>query len=127
MDWFNLLINAKTSFNKNARAVKSHKLTTAFKKFVRENNGMYGDVDMLKPLGKTFNPFTKRIVNRSAIYTKANTIRSKYKHYIVETQTATINEITLSNKNIVIDRKILSDIAITDNETFNKIVKTATS
>jgi large subunit ribosomal protein L20 len=34
---------------------------------------------------------------------------------------------SLSNKNIVIDRKILSDIAITDNETFNKIVKTATS
>lgn len=34
---------------------------------------------------------------------------------------------SLSNKNIVLDRKILSDIAITDNETFNKIVKTATS
>ena len=34
---------------------------------------------------------------------------------------------SLSNKNIVLDRKILSDIAITDNETFNKIVKIATS
>ena len=34
---------------------------------------------------------------------------------------------SLSNKNIVLDRKILSDIASTDNETYNKIVKTATS
>jgi len=30
-------------------------------------------------------------------------------------------------KNIILDRKILSDIAITDNATFEKIVKTATS
>ena len=33
----------------------------------------------------------------------------------------------LSNKEILIDRKILSDIAISDNTTFEKIVKTATS
>ena len=31
------------------------------------------------------------------------------------------------NKDIVLDRKILSDIAITDSATFEKIVKTATS
>ena len=34
---------------------------------------------------------------------------------------------SLAKKDIVLDRKILSDIAITDNATFEKIVKTATS
>ena len=34
---------------------------------------------------------------------------------------------SLAKKNIAIDRKVLSDIAITDNATFEKIVKTATS
>ena len=34
---------------------------------------------------------------------------------------------SLIKKDIVLDRKILSDIAITDNATFEKIVKTATS
>tara|TARA_E500000178_G_scaffold346535_1_gene398313 strand:+ start:918 stop:1265 length:348 start_codon:yes stop_codon:yes gene_type:complete len=34
---------------------------------------------------------------------------------------------SLTKKNIVLDRKILSDIAITDSSTFEKIVKTATS
>jgi large subunit ribosomal protein L20 len=34
---------------------------------------------------------------------------------------------SLSNKNIVIDRKILSEIAIADSATFEKIVKTATT
>jgi large subunit ribosomal protein L20 len=34
---------------------------------------------------------------------------------------------SLANKNIILDRKILSDIAISDNATFEKIVKTATS
>jgi large subunit ribosomal protein L20 len=33
----------------------------------------------------------------------------------------------LSKKNIVLDRKILSDIAVKDSATFEKIVKTATS
>ena len=33
----------------------------------------------------------------------------------------------LTKKDISLDRKILSDIAITDNATFEKIVKTATS
>jgi large subunit ribosomal protein L20 len=34
---------------------------------------------------------------------------------------------SLSNKNIILDRKILSEIAISDNSTFKKIVKKATS
>jgi large subunit ribosomal protein L20 len=34
---------------------------------------------------------------------------------------------SLSNKKIVLNRKILSDIAINDSATFEKIVKTATS
>ena len=34
---------------------------------------------------------------------------------------------SLAKKEIVLDRKILSDIAITDNATFEKIVKEATS
>ena len=34
---------------------------------------------------------------------------------------------SLARKDIVLDRKILSDIAITDIKTFEKIVKTATS
>ena len=34
---------------------------------------------------------------------------------------------SLSNKNITLDRKILSDIAINDASTFEKIVKTSTS
>ena len=34
---------------------------------------------------------------------------------------------SLIKKDIALDRKILSDIAITDNATFEKIVKTATS
>ena len=34
---------------------------------------------------------------------------------------------SLMKKDIVLDRKILSDIAITDSSTFEKIVKTATS
>ncbi len=34
---------------------------------------------------------------------------------------------SLSNKDIILDRKILSDIAINDSEVFEKIVKTATS
>ena len=34
---------------------------------------------------------------------------------------------SLIKKNIALDRKILSDIAITDSATFEKIVKTATS
>ena len=34
---------------------------------------------------------------------------------------------SLSNKGIALDRKILSDIAITDSATFEKIVKTAIS
>ena len=34
---------------------------------------------------------------------------------------------SLSNKEIVLNRKILSDIAINDSATFEKIVKTATS
>ena len=34
---------------------------------------------------------------------------------------------SMSKKNIVLDRKILSDIAISDNQTFKKIVETATS
>ena len=34
---------------------------------------------------------------------------------------------SLSKKEIALDRKILSDIAISDNSTFEKIVKTATS
>ena len=37
------------------------------------------------------------------------------------------SEIERIKKDIVIDRKILSDIAITDRATFEKIVKTATS
>ena len=32
---------------------------------------------------------------------------------------------SLNKKNIIIDRKILSDIAISDNSTFEKVVKTA--
>ncbi len=32
---------------------------------------------------------------------------------------------SLSNKNIILDRKILSEIAISDNSTFNKVVETA--
>ena len=35
--------------------------------------------------------------------------------------------ITLAKKDIALDRKILSDIAITDQSTFEKIVKTATA
>ena len=34
---------------------------------------------------------------------------------------------SLAKKDIALDRKILSDIAISDNSTFEKIVKTATS
>ena len=34
---------------------------------------------------------------------------------------------SMSKKNIVLDRKILSDLAISDNQTFKKIVETATS
>tara|TARA_B100001939_G_scaffold337934_1_gene342920 strand:- start:622 stop:969 length:348 start_codon:yes stop_codon:yes gene_type:complete len=34
---------------------------------------------------------------------------------------------SMTKKEIVLDRKILSDIAISDNSTFEKIVKTATS
>ena len=34
---------------------------------------------------------------------------------------------SLAKKGIILDRKILSDIAITDSTTFEKIVKTATS
>ena len=34
---------------------------------------------------------------------------------------------SLAKKDVVLDRKILSDIAITDSSTFEKIVKTATS
>ena len=34
---------------------------------------------------------------------------------------------SLTKKEIVLDRKILSDLAISDNTTFEKIVKTATS
>ena len=34
---------------------------------------------------------------------------------------------SLTKKEIVLDRKILSDLAISDNATFEKIVKTATS
>ncbi|MDC3244832.1 50S ribosomal protein L20 [Gammaproteobacteria bacterium] len=34
---------------------------------------------------------------------------------------------SLSNKGIILDRKILSEIAIADSKTFEKIVKTATS
>ena len=34
---------------------------------------------------------------------------------------------SLSEKNIVLDRKILSDMAINDSSTFEKVVKTATS
>ncbi len=34
---------------------------------------------------------------------------------------------SLSHKNIILDRKILSDIAVTDNPTFKKVVETATS
>ena len=33
----------------------------------------------------------------------------------------------MTNKNIVLNRKILSEIAINDNPTFEKVVKTATS
>jgi large subunit ribosomal protein L20 len=33
---------------------------------------------------------------------------------------------SLANNNIIIDRKILSEIAISDNDTFKKIVETAT-
>tara|TARA_B000000475_G_scaffold257421_1_gene238651 strand:+ start:327 stop:674 length:348 start_codon:yes stop_codon:yes gene_type:complete len=33
----------------------------------------------------------------------------------------------LSNKNILIDRKILSDLAVNDNKTFKKVVEIATS
>lgn len=33
---------------------------------------------------------------------------------------------SLSKKNILLDRKVLSDIAISDNSTFKKIVETAT-
>ena len=34
---------------------------------------------------------------------------------------------SLSKKNIILDRKILSDIAISDNSTFKKVVETAIS
>ena len=34
---------------------------------------------------------------------------------------------SMSQKNIIIDRKILSDIAISDNSTFKKVVETAIS
>ena len=34
---------------------------------------------------------------------------------------------SLSEKNIILDRKILSDLAISDNSTFEKVVKTAVS
>jgi len=34
---------------------------------------------------------------------------------------------SMSEKNIVLDRKILSDIAISDNQTFKKIVETASN
>ena len=34
---------------------------------------------------------------------------------------------SMSKKNIVLDRKILSDIAISDNQTFKKIVETASN
>ena len=34
---------------------------------------------------------------------------------------------SLSKKNIILNRKILSDLAISDNSTFKKVVKTATT
>lgn len=34
---------------------------------------------------------------------------------------------SLSEKNIILDRKILSDLAVSDNSTFNKVIKTAIS
>ena len=80
MDSYNLFINVKTSFQfrKNARAVKSKKLQPAFKKFVREHRGVYNGVDLLRPIGKAFNPVSKRIVNRSTIYTIKGAVRTKF-------------------------------------------------
>lgn len=53
--------------------------TTKFRKYLKENGGFYNGVDLLEPLGKAVNPITGNPVKRETIYTKAGTMRKKYK------------------------------------------------
>ena len=90
MDSYNLFINVNTPFKKNARAVKSKKLQPEFKKFVRANAGFFDGVDLLRSIGKAYNPVSDRIVNRSTIYTKGKNarVRAKFQQPVFAAQVA---------------------------------------
>ena len=83
-DWYNQYVWSLTEgkFNKNARANQSKKIQPAFRKFLREHGSIFNNEDILKPLSKAWNPVTKRIVNRSTMYTKAGHPRSKYRDIV---------------------------------------------
>lgn len=83
---FNAQINSRTTFKRLAFNPKTGKLTAAFRKYVRNNLGFFGEYDLLKdaptssntPDLLAYNPHTDRIVKRSTVYTKKGQLRKKY-------------------------------------------------
>lgn len=102
MSSYNRDIIINTPFNRLAYNTKTFKLTSAFKKFVRDNEGFFEGYDLLKGRGLAFNPLTKRIVDRSTLYTEGKKTkkgfvsskpRAKFEKAIVKAETNKIEKV----------------------------------
>lgn len=78
---YNNFVFLTTNFKGNARAVKSQRIQPAFRKYLKENGpfNKKGE-DILKPIGKFWNPTTQRIVSRKTVFKKNGEFRSRFAH-----------------------------------------------
>jgi len=123
MNSFNLDINVNTPFKRLAYNPKTFKLTAAFKKFVRDNEGFYEGYDLLKDRGLAFNPKTRRIVERSTLYTKATkNVKSKPRAKLEKAFTD-VNIEKIDNVVKKIGNKATLNLSKTSEENIKKIIQ----
>ena len=114
-----------------ARVTKSNTAKNRHKKVLKATKGHYGARSRLYKTAKQSNIKSLQYAFRDR-KVKKRTIRSLWISRINAASkdlgipySKLVN--ALKTKSIILDRKILSDIAITDNSTFKKVVKTATN
>jgi len=123
MNSFNLDINVNTPFKRLAYNPKTFKLTAAFKKFVRDNEGFYEGYDLLKGRQLAFNPKTRRIVERSTLYTKGSkNVRSKPRAKLEKAFTD-VNIDKIEHVVEKIGNKATLNLARTSEENIKKIIE----
>jgi hypothetical protein len=76
------LSGANRKIIKSTFTKKGGKLSKPFIQFIKSVKGFTADgVDLLKGLGKAYNPITNNINKRIAVYTKKDTYRAKFKKF----------------------------------------------